>query len=80
MSIIKCDTNDCYDNAFKHICPFCKTEMDGENITMRSWEKGWCSHNGTDHYLCPNCKKRSDKRGIGPPYIKKKHRNNPEQP
>ena len=57
-------------DIYKHICPFCNTEMNGEDITARSWEEGWCSHNGTDTYLCSKCEKHSTKRGVGPPYRK----------
>ena len=57
-----------YELTFKHTCPSCNEEMGGENITIRSWDEDGCSHNGTDHYLCPKCGETSLQQGLGPPY------------
>ena len=58
------------ENMYKHLCPFCGAQLDGEHISTRYWLKGGCSHNGFDVYKCPKCGKNTEKRGIGPPYSK----------
>ena len=56
------------EESYKCYCPNCNTEACGEDITIRYWKKGGCSHNGVDVYVCSECKHNFERRVSGPPY------------